>query len=226
MGIDRLDVFDPKARSTLEHRSRGADQFTGLARAVGKTLARCRQRTAQRKRAFALVRRQVRIARTHRKAIGLAHGRNRNNLEIEIEIDHHPLDRAQLLKILLAEERGIWLYDIEQLRHHGRDAAKMARAMVAAKSLGDFRRLDPGLQPRRKHHIGFRSEQYVDRNRAHQLAIALEVARIAGEILIWAKLRRVDEQRTREPRAEFAPLAHQREMSLVQKAHRGYECDR
>src|SRR5260370_29047616 len=133
MGIDRLDVFDPKARSTLEHRSRGSNQFTGLPRAGGKTLARCRERTAQRKPAFALVGRQVRVARTHRKAIGLAHGRNRDNLEVEIEIDYHTLDRTQLLKILLAEERGIWLYDIDQLRHHGRDAAKMALAVVAAK---------------------------------------------------------------------------------------------
>ena len=44
-----------------------------------------------------------------------------------------------------------------------------------------------------------------------------------NEVLVGAELRRVDEERTRETRGTCAALAHQREMTLVQKAHRGHE---
>jgi len=44
----------------------------------------------------------------------------RDNFDIEIQIAHHPLNRAQLLKIFFAKNREVRLHDVEQLGDHRR----------------------------------------------------------------------------------------------------------
>src|SRR5207245_2352071 len=99
-------------------------------------------------------------------------------------------------------------------------SAKRSRAAASARLNDSARSCSLGR------HVGrFRSRQCVDLTRAHPPALALEVGLIAAVTLVSANRWRVKEQRVGEALAELAPLAHQREMSLVQKAHRWYECD-
>src|SRR5260370_40250237 len=90
------------------------------------------EREAQYERIFALGRGKVEVARTHRESVLLAHNRHRDDFDIEVQIEHHPLNRAQLLEVFFAENREVRLHDIEQLADHRRHAAEMAWAMPAA----------------------------------------------------------------------------------------------
>ena len=54
--------------------------------------------------------------------------------QIEVQIADHFLNRAKLLKILLAEDRQMRFHNVEELRDYRRDAAKMPGAMRAAET--------------------------------------------------------------------------------------------
>ena len=71
------------------------------------------------------------------------------------------------------------------------------------------------------HRVGLGREDDVD---ALELPdVALEVARIAREILVWTELGRIHEDRADDERGAPPRLLHQREVPVVQRAHRGHE---
>src|ERR1700726_4204970 len=59
----------------------------------------------------------------------------------------------------------------------------------------------------------------------HHLAIALEGARITAEVLVGGELGGIDEDRGHHDLGAPSALAHQAEMALVEKTHRGDESD-
>ena len=71
-----------------------------------------------------------------------------------------------------------------------------------------------------------RREQDVGAGRRGQLGVALLAARVALEVGALVELRRVDEQRHHHPVALRAGVTDQREVALVQGAHRGHQADR
>src|SRR5271156_4998709 len=224
-GVDRFDVFNFHTLGPLQHASRGKHYFLGAAKVGAMLVASGANREAQRERVLTLGRREVGVARAHREAVFLAHDRHRHNLDIEVQIADHFLNRAQLLKILLAEDRQVRFDDVEQLGDHRRHPAEMARAMRAAQTIRDVARVDRRLRVRRVHCSRLRREDDVDRHRLEHRAVALEVARIAREVLAGSKLGRIDEYRRDQDRRLATAFAHQRQMAVVQKAHRRHQRD-
>ena len=62
-------------------------------------------------------------ARPARAAVGAP-----DDLDVEQQVAHQPPDHRELLVVLLAEHRDVRLGGAQQLRHHRRDAAEVARA--------------------------------------------------------------------------------------------------
>src|SRR5271154_431701 len=224
-GVDRFDVFNLHALGPLEHASRGKHYFLGAAKVGAMLVASGANREAQRERVLTLGRREVGVARAHREAVFLAHDRHRHNLDIEVQVADHFLNRAQLLEILLAEDRQMRFDDVEQLGDHRRHSAEMAGAMRAAETIRDIARVDRRLRVRRVHCSRLRRKDDVDRHRLEHRAVALEVARIAREVLAGSKLGGIDEYRRDQNRRLATAFAHQRQMAVVQKAHRRHQRD-
>jgi hypothetical protein len=65
-----------------------------------------------------------------------------------------------------------------------------------------------------------RRPQQVDPFRREQPRVLGQLARVGGEVLVGAELRRVDEDRDRHRARLLARFAHQRQVSFVQRAHR------
>ena len=70
---------------------------------------------------------------------------------------------------------------------------------------------------------GVGHEGDVDAGRGRLGQVALEVARVLGEILLGAELGRVDEDRQHQAVAAAPALLHQRDVAGVQGAHGGHE---
>ena len=85
--------------------------------------------------------------------------------------------------------------------------------------------LDGGREARRVDLLDPRSEQHVRAGAFGQLGVAQLVARVALEVGALVELRGVDEQRHDHHVALLACPADQREVALVQRAHRRHEPD-
>ena len=96
----------------------------------------------------------------------------------------------------------------------------------AAQDVGQACDLDRGGESVRVHLLEGRREQQVDPGRGGKLGVAALVARIALEVLARAELGRVHEQAHDHEPALVGGGAHQAQMALVQRAHRGDEPDR
>ena len=77
------------------------------------------------------------IARAQGQAVRLAHRRHADDVYGDVQINHHPPNHRELLRVLLAEIRNVWLDDIEQFRHDGRDTIEVARAELPAQPVRD-----------------------------------------------------------------------------------------
>ena len=141
----------------------------------------------------ALLGREIRVAGRERKPVLLADGRKDADLEIEIEVAHHPPDDGDLLRVLLAEVGAARPDDVEELEAHGGDAAEVAG--TGAPSSG-FEAPPP---PPRSGTPAGRARPATARTGSRLLsasACGASCARRAGsgEILPRAELRRVDEE--------------------------------
>ena len=90
---------------------------------------------------------EVGVARAHRQAVGLAHGRHRPDPHREVEVAGHAPDHRDLLRVLLAEVGDVGLNGVEELGDHRGDAAEVLRPAprrVAAEHLGQALDLDVG----------------------------------------------------------------------------------
>src|SRR5919204_2998616 len=71
--------------------------------------------------------------------------------------------------------------------------------------------------------VGGRNEQHVDTGSLSDARVALLVAWIAPEIFVCAELGRVDEQRNEDDVTFASGGAKQRNVAVVERAHRRYE---
>ena len=116
--------------------------------------------------------------------------------------------------------------DVEELQADGRDAAEVARAVLALEALGRARRLDPRREAGRVHLVGGRREEDVDTAGLRGGLVGGEVARVGGDVLRFRELRRVDEEARDEHVAFGACRLEQRGVPGVQRAHRRHETER
>jgi len=132
----------------------------------------------------------------------------------------------QLLVVLLAEQRDVGLHDVQQLQHHGGDAAEVAGTELALED-GDLgrRRIDVIALRLRVHLRLVRREQVGNTGGLELLAVGRERARVAVEVLAGAELQPIDEDAGDHAIGLLAGLAHQRDMALVQVTHGGDEGD-
>ena len=178
------------------------------------------ERAVEHGRRGAILRREIDVARGAGEAVALAHRRNADHRDAEIEILRHLRDDTQLLIILLAEQREVGPHLREQLGDHGGDAAEEMRPILVLEpgERGAFRR-DAGGEAVRIHRLGGRRPDHVDLLRAQCGNVGGEGARIGAEIFMGSKLRRVDEDRHHDAPRAPARLAHQFQMAGVQRAH-------
>src|SRR5205807_10049199 len=109
------------------------------------------------------------IARAHRESIDFTHRWHADDLDIKVQVPHHPLNRAKLLKILLAEERDVWFDNVEEFGDDGGDASEVTRPMLSAKSPGYFRDINPRLKIVAVDSRRLWRKDNINRNRAHHL---------------------------------------------------------
>ena len=77
--------------------------------------------------------------------VRLADDRRADDLDVQIEVEHHPLDAGQLLGVLLPEDGERRADDVEQLEHHGQHAVEVAGPGGALKHRPERHRRDADL---------------------------------------------------------------------------------
>jgi hypothetical protein len=111
----------------------------------------------------------------------LAHGRDADDLDAEVEVQRHPADDGQLLVVLLAEDRDVGPYGEEELGDDGRDPSEVARPERALHRLTERPGIDVGLEAGGVHG---RRGRHVERVDAGFLAAPLVVLDRPG---YWSK---------------------------------------
>src|SRR5690606_14600508 len=118
------------------------------------------------------------------------------------------------------------LHDVEQLEHYGGDAAEMAGPDLAVERRRMHRCRLNEVALRLRVHLGLVGrEDGSDTGSGELLAIGGEGARVAIEILARAELDTIDEDACGDAVGMFGGLANERDMTVVQVAHGGYESD-
>ena len=103
------------------------DQLRRIALArVGRMLHRASASDSEPAPAFSLLGLEIRIARTHRQSIRLAHDRADDQLHIHIQVAHHPPQHCNLRGVFLPEEGAIGPHNLEQLGNDSCHSAKVS----------------------------------------------------------------------------------------------------
>ncbi len=98
---------------------------------------------------------------------------------------------------------------------------------MPVQALADSRHFDEGSEAgRRVHLLRGGSEDEVHASLLQQVTIRLKGGRIAGEVFIRTKLRRVDKDGSSHDIASVLRGVNEGEMSVVQSTHRGHEAKR
>jgi len=112
------------------------------------------------------------------------------------------------------------LGDGEQLGDDGEHAVEVAGARAALEQAADRTGGDAGLHgPGRVHLVDRGGEHRVDAEPGEGGAVGLEVAGVAVEILVGAKLLWVDEDRHDDAVGPPPGFVHQRHVPVVKRAH-------
>src|ERR1700730_6734293 len=126
-------------------------------------------------------------------------------------------NHEQLLIVLLPKHRGSGLNHIEELQHDRTNSGKESWPNVSFQDVGQARRRMNLV------YLGLRIDLPLGRCKynvaatgSEQLAIALQRARILGEILMRSKLKGVDENARDHHAFSFAGDPHEGQMALVQ----------
>ena len=208
--------------------ARGGQRHRHRVLAAGGDPLRRSQRAGQRRRPLALVGAQVAVPGAHREAVGLAHRGEHRDPNREVEVLDHPADHDRLLRVLLAEESDVGLHDVEQLGDDGGDALEVLRPPLLRRSVQHVRQPRDGDRGRESPRVDLlhrRHKEEIDSLGRGNARIARLVVRIRVEVLPGAELGRVDEQRHDDRVAALASRADQRQMSPVERAHRGDDAD-
>lgn len=143
-----------------------------------------------------------------------------DDLNIHAQIARHLPDDRKLLRILLPKIRPVCRYDMEELTHHRLYPSKMRRTTLPAQFLRQSVHIHIGTEILVIHLLRFRVENQVYPCAFTKSGILLKVPRITGEIFIWSKLDRIDENADCHfivlPSCRF----HQTLVSLMQIPHR------
>ena len=127
---------------------------------------------------------------------------------------------------ILASEVGDVGRDLEkELRHDGRDAAEVAGTDRPLPGLGDSRDFDRGREIRRVEQACVGQIERVRALAREKRGIPLLSPGVPREVLSRPELQRVDEDRDNHETALPSRRAHQRQMPLVERSHRGNETD-
>src|SRR6266550_5665911 len=138
---------------------------------------------------------QIEITRTYRQSVPLPHDRRYHDLDVEIQIAHHTSNDDCLGRIFLPKESDLRLRDVEQLRHHGRDPAKVPWSRAAAQLVTQSLHRDKRYAALGIHFFAGRGEQYMHSFLLEKGPVAIQVAGILGKILTGSKLDRIYENR-------------------------------
>lgn len=101
----------------------------------------------------------------------------------------------------------------------------MPRPNRAFQLAAEFRHVNDGCHWTRIHLRDFGREKNVDASFLQKRAVAGEVARIAGQILIGAELQRIDKDGNHRHVVFRLRRGNQREMTDMEETHRRYEAD-
>ena len=155
----------------------------------------------------------------------VAHGGDADDIDRLVEVLDHLADDLELLVILLAEIGAVGADDVEQLGHDGGDAGKMAGSHFALELPAERDDVDRGLDPARIHVLDAGSEEDIDLALLQHGAVAGEVTRIFGEILVGAELQGIDEKRGHDHVVLRAGARDELHVTVMQVAHCGNEAD-
>src|SRR5450755_224501 len=135
------EVFRLKARG-VELLACGALDRRKIDVCGAKTRDRLLQRGVELGSDLALLESQILIARAHGEPVGLTHRGRGDDLNGEKQIRHHAPDDRELLEVLLAKHRDVWLDDIKERRHDGCDTLEMSGPKFPAQDARQLRHLD------------------------------------------------------------------------------------
>src|ERR1019366_78415 len=226
VGVDELEILglDLIAHELAACGGRGDP---AVALAGGDQRGGMAQRPRQSGRAGALCVAEVRVAARQREPAALANGRTDFDRRRNVEIAHETLDHERLLSVLLTEEGDLRPDDVEQLGHDRGDTVEvLGPAPRALERLAEPADDDAGRESLRGDLRARGREQQIDAGAPLELGVARLVARIGREVLTTGELRRVDKQRHHDGRAPPSRVPQQREMTVVQRAHRRDQADR
>ena len=169
---------------------------------------------------------QIDVAGRQSQPVLLANRRHAVNLDPEIEIAGEPPDDLELLEVLFAEPRGVGAHHVEQLGDHGGHALEMPWPERAAQPFGEAPHSNLGRKTLGVNALAGRSEQEVAAGFRDQPGIPRFVARIGGEVLAGHELLGVDEQARHHPVGPRGGGPDQREVAVMDGAHRRHQPDR
>ena len=101
----------------------------------------------------------------------------------------------------------------------------MAGAKLAFECPSELLDLDPRLEPGRVELLGGGCKEDVDARCFRELGVVPLVAWVGDEVLVRIELGRIDEEAGDDDVVLGAGRAEEREVALVEGAHRGYEAD-
>ena len=205
------DVVDLEPRR-LEDRARRL----GVARREG---------AREGERATALRGREAGVPGREREPVGVAHGGEGAELDVEVEVAGHRAHDRDLLGVLLPEVGAFRANYVEELAADRRDSAEVAGAVGALEDGPELLDLDPGLVARRVELVGGGGEEHVDSCLLGERSIAGLVSRVAREVLAPRELGRVDEDAHDDRLAFVAGCADEGEVALVEGAHRRHQAE-
>jgi len=186
------------------------------------------ERLIEARREVALARRQQPVAGAVGEPVVVAHHGHRRDLHRHAQVRDQAAHDHEVLVVLLAEHRDVRLHDLQQLGRDRRDALEVARPRLALEDARQLRHVDArrALEAGREHLEGGRREQEVGAGLARQLLVVLGGARVAAVVLLRAELQRIDERAHDHARCALAGVGDQRQVALVQAAHRLHQRDR
>ena len=180
----------------------------------------------QDRRRLPLVRGQVGVATGQGQAVGLAHDRTADDLDRERQVGHHLPDHRELLEVLLAEVGPAGPGDGEELGHDRGHPGEVGGPGRPLHRLREPAHGDRGEDLVGVHLVVLGAEEEVDIGRLGLRPVAIGVPGIGGQVLARSELQRVDEDRGHHEVGVGPGRGHQRQVPLVEVAHRRHQPDR
>ncbi len=122
----------------------------------------------------ALVGAEVDVPAAQGESVLFAHDRAHDDVDRKGQVLDHPPDHGDLLRVLLPEVGPLRPEDVEELRHHGRDAAEVAGAPGALERRAHVLHRDPRLESRRVDVARRRSPDGVHAERSEEPEVGVE----------------------------------------------------